>query len=235
MRSTQWLIGVVAGVLISGCTPSVRVTKNPADNCDGIRYYRPKPYLLIMPAGLVHYQQEKPPAAVPKGSAKAEYPGNPSLYGDASTRSSDALRTVAAKADADGGNKTEIVASIKLVEIKLEYLPDFTEEYAISVRPGLGVAEVGITLQDGWNLTGINQKLDSKFAETLAAAAGIAKTAASAGGAPRATQDFTPSQFFASNVPFGYYEAVISADPNGCKRLYGWRYVGFMPTLTCPA
>ena len=38
----------------------------------------------------------------------------------------------------------------------------------------------------------------------------------------------------ASNVPIGLYEAVISKGCDGKKRLYGFRYVGFMPYSACP-
>jgi hypothetical protein len=36
-------------VLLGGCS-SVNVVKNPADDDNGIRYYRPKPYLMVTPA-----------------------------------------------------------------------------------------------------------------------------------------------------------------------------------------
>jgi hypothetical protein len=32
----------------------------------------------------------------------------------------------------------------------------------------------------------------------------------------------------------GYYEAVISQDSEGKKRMYGWRYLGFSPYSPCP-
>jgi hypothetical protein len=38
----------------------------------------------------------------------------------------------------------------------------------------------------------------------------------------------------ATNIPFGFYEAVIARDPHGRKQLYGWRYIGFMPFQACP-
>ena len=38
----------------------------------------------------------------------------------------------------------------------------------------------------------------------------------------------------ASNVPLGLYEAVVSTGPDCKKRLYGFRYVGFMPYAACP-
>jgi hypothetical protein len=35
-------------------------------------------------------------------------------------------------------------------------------------------------------------------------------------------------------VPLGYYESVIEPGPDGRKRMYGWRYVGFVPYANCP-
>jgi hypothetical protein len=38
----------------------------------------------------------------------------------------------------------------------------------------------------------------------------------------------------ATNVPLGYYESVLGRDARGRKRLYGFRYVGFLPYAHCP-
>jgi hypothetical protein len=38
----------------------------------------------------------------------------------------------------------------------------------------------------------------------------------------------------ATNVPIGYYESVISKDACGKKRLFGFRYLGFLPFSPCP-
>jgi hypothetical protein len=118
------------------------------------------------------------------------------------------------------------------VEISLEYLPDFSEEYSIKVRSGFGTAGVQIRLDQGWNLTQINQELDSNTDEIIGALSGAlgsaAKLAQAGGeGQPRFVIN-------ASNVPLGYYEGVIASDPQGRKQLYGWRYVGFLPYRQCP-
>ena len=131
-------------------------------------------------------------------------------------------------------NQTSLVPG--LVRISLEYLPDFSEEYAIDVRSGLGIANVGIKLQDGWNLTEISQELDSQtdentkaFASLLSAVGDVLPTSSSS--QSKATPSFTvPSR----NVPIGFYESIIGLDARGCKRLYGFRYVGFVPFAGCP-
>lgn len=186
------LISGLVGCGLAGCTPRVRVRQNPGPQDTGIRYYRPKPYLKIEPAGV----------------------------------------------SVTEGKKTTVTPSDEFVSITLEYLPDFSEEYSIDVRPGLGVAEVSIGLQDGWNLTSINQTLDSQFDENVEAIAALTKAAS--GFVPTGKSIGTPegsSQRFvvaATNVPLGYYESVISRDGCGRKRLYGWRYVGFLPFAACP-
>ncbi|MFV2066230.1 MAG: hypothetical protein ACC645_04570 [Pirellulales bacterium] len=160
-------------LLLVGCTTTT-VTKNP-DDCDrGIRYYRPKPYLLIQPA----------------------------------------------------------TASDEFVSLSLEYLPDFSEEYSIRVRAGLGVNQTKIVLKDGWNLTQIDQKLDSQTDENIRAVADLI------GSLPIPTAGRQPAMskmvVRATNVPLGFYESIISRGPDGKKGLFGWRYVGFHPFNACP-
>jgi hypothetical protein len=123
-----------------------------------------------------------------------------------------------------------------LVTVSLEYLPDFSEEYAIDVRSGLGIANVEIKLEDGWNLTEISQELDSQTDENISAAADLIE--AIGGVVPTSDRDgeaevkgFTVE---ATEVPLGYYEAVISRGPDGRKKLYGFRYLGFFPYEPCP-
>lgn len=131
-------------------------------------------------------------------------------------------------------NQTKIVPG--LVRISLAYLPDFSEEYSIDVRSGLGIASVGIKLEDGWNLTEISQQLDSQtdentkaFASLLSAVGDVVPTTASGNVAPEV--GFTVP---ARNVPIGFYESIIGRDNQGHKRLYGFRYVGFVPFAGCP-
>lgn len=161
---------------LTGCLlPRTTVVKNPGPKDKGVRYYRPKPYLLLKPS-----------------ESKEGY-----------------------------------------VDVSMQYLPDFEEEYSIRVCTGLGTNETSITLADGWNLTEINQKLDSQVDENIGAVSdllgsvsGFVKTADGDGR--------VNMQVPASNVPLGFYESIVSRDHCGIKRLYGWRYVGFHPFNACP-
>jgi hypothetical protein len=116
------------------------------------------------------------------------------------------------------------------IEISLEYLPDFSEEYSIHMRTGFGVNNTTIQLDQGWNLTSLNVQLDSKTSENLQAIGSL--LGGVSGMIPR---DGPPRGFVvqATNVPLGYYEAVIGTY-SGKKHLYGFRYVGFMPYAACP-
>lgn len=163
-----------------GCTPRTFVRKNPDDRDCGIRYYRPKPYLMIEPM--------------------LDRQGAP----------------------VDG-----------YVTLSRVMLPDFSEEYSIHIRSGLGVNNTSVVLEDGWNLTKLDVDIDSQFDESLRAAAELAKALpiATAGGG---VGDERKTPVRAVNVPIGLYESVVSAGRDGKKRLYGFRYVGFLPYASCP-
>lgn len=174
-----WLVLTLMG-LSAGCVPRTVIVKDPRPRDRGVRYYRPKPYLLVRP------MLAKDTGPVPG-----------------------------------------------MVELSIEYLPDFSEEYSIHVRSGLGTNDTQIKLDQGWNLTALNIDVDSQTDENLRAASELvssvmpALTAAGRGEGPRMVVP-------ATNVPMGLYESVVSADRAGTKRLYGFRYVGFMPFAPCP-
>ncbi len=173
------LFALPLALMVAGCLPRTTVVSNPGPHDKGIRYYRPKPYLLVRPV-------DGPVA---------------------------------------GGQ----------VAIELQYLPDFSEEYSIHVRSGFGINATRVTLEDGWNLVAIEQELDSRVAEQISAigdlldSVGNIVPTAKKGAAPEARM-VVP----ATNVPLGFYESVIGRGPDGRKRLYGWRYVGFAPFQACP-
>jgi hypothetical protein len=139
-----------------------------------------------------------------------------------------------------------------LFKVSLQYLPDFSEQQAVSVRTGLGAAKLKLTLEHGWNLTSVDMEGDSKFSDNLSAIANLVGAATPGGqtadskgkgieGSPGETSwrkpDGATHEFLvaASNVPIGYYEAVLGPAPySGKKQLYGFRYAGFIPYTSCP-
>lgn len=196
-----WVLLLVTSCTLVGCTPKVVVRRSGGINDTGIKYYRPKPYLLITPDG---------------SSVKVQ--------------------------ETQSRSTTTTTKSDQFVSIELQYLPDFSEEYSINVRPGLGNADVSLTLEDGWKLTELNQKIDSQFDESLTAVAELVKaagtvipTAPPVGGPEGYRAESITRKWVvqATNVPLGYYEAVLDGDC-GQKKLYGWRYVGFAPFNSCP-
>ena len=114
------------------------------------------------------------------------------------------------------------------VELSVVYMPDYSEEYSVHIKPGIGTNATQVSLNDQGVLTGLNVNLDSKTAENITA---VGNLASNVGGLFKATD--ANMRLEAHDVPLGFYEAVIGYD--GCKkRLYGWRYVGFMPFNDCP-
>ena len=170
---------VAAAASLIGCTPRTRIIPHPGPNEEGLRFYRPKPYLLVAPEG-------------------------------------------------DGSGRR--------VRISLEYLPDFAEEYAVQIRSGLGINATSVQLEDGWNLVALDEQLDAQVDEQIRAFADLIQAAGKlvpTSGTPETTAK-TQIVVEASNVPLGFYEAVIACGPGGSKRLYGWKYVGFAPFTPCP-
>ena len=155
-------------LLLCGCA-STKVIKHPDDRDTGIRFYRPKPYLVVKPS----------------------------------------------------------VSNSKMVEIGIDYLPDYNEEYSIHMKTGLGQNNTQLTLDHGWNLTGINVNVDTKATELLNSASGLVKSAMTA----RASEESHAPTWAvgARGVPLGYYEATTGYDPTCGKQIHGWKYVGFMP------
>src|SRR5271157_5202395 len=152
MTHKSMAICVFAG-LLAGCS-SVSVIKNPGPEDSGIRFYRPKPYLLVTPA------------------------------------------------DATG----------RMVKLKIEYLPDYSEEY--SVHPQ-GKKPPQVQLKDGWNLVAVGGPAPPEKPEEAPPPA-----------APVDPMKVPEYVVAASNVPIGLYEAVFDTTC-GKKYLKGWRYIGF--------
>ncbi len=189
---------------VSGCGPRASWVRNPGPDDDGLRYYRPKPYILVAPALI---------------ASESEH-----------AKSLDSNTQVAA------------------YKISLCYLPDFGEEYSVHIHPGLGASKLSVTLENGWNLTSINQDLDSKTSDNVNAAAGLVKaltpgglytppaaTARDINGKEKVPAAIPDAFVFGHEVPIGYYEAVVGRSPHdGAKRLLGFRYVGFLPFASGP-
>lgn len=64
-----------------------------------------------------------------------------------------------------------LVSSSPTKELKSEilWLPDYSQEYAIHIRPGVGRSNMNIKLKDGWMLTEMGGETDARFSEAATA------------------------------------------------------------------
>lgn len=184
------IVGIGLATSLGCATTVVKPARDGPLDC-GIRYYRPKPYLLIQP---------------PDGALTEQF-----------------------------------------VTLKLMWMPDFGEDFSIHIRSGIGTNTTSVTLKDGWELTELNSNTDTKTAAFLDSLSSLIGTTpkllgglsggglgGAEGGAMKEATNIPACQVRAHKVPLGFYEAVINPGPDGKKRLYGWRYVGFSPYANCP-
>ena len=241
----------LTGSMFSGCT-RVDVKKVRGDHTKGVRYYRPKPYLFITGEIASAGADKEPVMRVfqdsPIDVKVAEKPTNASKIALASAKEPPEIAEDDPRLTQGGGDKgiDRKVAidspTVQKISMKLEYLPDFSEEYAINLKPGLGSGKFDFKLENGWNLTSLNAETDQQTDEIIGSIGSLVGAAlplfgkAANKSADKRVQNTSecPPTIYGSNVPFGFYEAVIACDPHGRKQLYGWRYVGFMPFQSCP-
>jgi len=169
---------------------------------EGLRYYMPKPYLLVMrlPADagggataaprsgtLPRSTAGKPTVEITPGHPAGQVPDGPpggassvKPATDGSTPSASPAATPTASSD------LSFSASNGQYVAKLIYLPDLSQPMAISESSGLfGTATMGASLQDGWMLTSLQGSSDAKVADTISALASLV-SAVSGAGAPAA-------------------------------------------------
>lgn len=60
-----------------------------------------------------------------------------------------------------------------MLQYKIIWLPDLSQEYAIQVRAGVGTVDFKPSFEEGWKLVGIDAKLDSKTDKIIEAASGF--------------------------------------------------------------
>jgi hypothetical protein len=170
LMSVSLLVGGCAKVTV---TP-LAVNGRPSGEAEGVRYYLPKPYLLVMNlAGASGGGGESPPPGqtVDPKTGQPIGPGAPGGGDNSSGQSGGGGGSAAPSASGD----TSYMAADSHTVAKLIYLPDYSHPMAITEFPGLfGSASVNVSLQDGWMLTALQGSGDSKTAETLTALASLA-------------------------------------------------------------
>ncbi|HEY2069947.1 MAG TPA: hypothetical protein VGG48_10370 [Rhizomicrobium sp.] len=142
---------------------------------EGIRYYKPKPYLLITE---LPETTAKPTTNTDGGSGKKKAAGtsggNKSGSGDDSSDSDTKDSTATTNTPSTGTADTSFSASMASYSVKLIYLPDYSHPMALQTSTGLfGTVSIGPTLQDGWMLTGMSQSVDSGTSGALSSIASL--------------------------------------------------------------
>jgi hypothetical protein len=208
-----WLFKTVSAasvVLVWGCA-RVSVSALNAngttarDQASGMRYYLPKPYLLVtlLPAEppKTEASSGSPPSIPPNGPGTGPHhhqgasampqPGaapstsSPAKSGQEGTGSNQATTPSSA-------SDTAFMASTSRYVVKLIYLPDLQHPMAVTESPGLvGTVTMGASLQDGWMLTSLQGSGDSKVSETISAMASLV-SAVYGGGAGKAAAAAAP-------------------------------------------
>ena len=199
--ATSLRIGMLAVSISAVCAAcaSVDVQHLDADGtkaigAPGLRYYLPKPYLLVTllppdatapPAaqtGTAPADAPNPPpvAAAPKDGAAqpapragAVAPPGPKVptvapgAGQQTPQPSTSPTTASTSPSASGD--TSFMASTSQYVVKLIYLPDYQNPMSITVKAGLfGTASFNPTLQDGWMLTSLQGSADNSQLVQLA-------------------------------------------------------------------
>ena len=184
------LAAIAATALLSGCA-GVSFTQLNADLTTktgapkGAVYYMPKPYLLVtqLPytalGGTAVSAQAPDPAPPPKkggqavdGEWPADYASDQAATGNQTARGgADEKPAAGGDAGLAAGSDQSFGGSGEGYLVKVIYLPDMSRPMSVSMRAGIGSANLKPTLQNGWMLTGFDASADSKTAEILTALA----------------------------------------------------------------
>ena len=182
---------VLAPILLTSCASvtAVPLMANgmPDGTTKGLRYYLPKPYILVTELPV--------PAPAPQaargtqgqgGAAGAGAAGGNGSGKDQSGKSSDSPQATTPTAPA---TDTSFSASMANYSVKLIYLPDYNHPMALQEESGLfGNVSLAPTFQDGWMLTSLSSLNDSGGAAALAAVASLVGSAVGGGASGGATK-----------------------------------------------
>jgi hypothetical protein len=201
------------GCLLSGCAAVTAVPVSPTTGqeipnaVDGIPYFLPAPYLLVMEV------PNEPPA--PKAG------GGGAAAGGAAPPAAPAPTTPGDKKSTDDGSgtapspttDTSFSMFTKQYGVKLIYLPDYSHPMVLRQRAGIGSTTLKPTLQNGWMLTGLDSSADSKVAETISSVGSILGATHGSGGSGSST----PSKAGGGSAGVPVVPPVL---PPGLYRLY---------------
>lgn len=157
MKIAVKLASLVAIIGVAGCASTISVvplskTAMEESEKSGIPYYLPRPYLLITK----NFNGTKQTTTKTKVEKKN--------VDETSTTTTETTTSEPALKNESDSYSAQVI-----------YLPDLKRRYGLNIDKGTGIFDSTITLVDGWKLTGINVKSDSKTAETISAVGGAAK------------------------------------------------------------
>jgi hypothetical protein len=177
----------------------------------GIPYYLPHPYLVVT-KNLVCVTAEKPESTASQASDQA-----------ASKQDSSKPKTTSS----DSSSKNDTASNKDTYSMQVIYLPDADQKYALYYNRGTGTYDSAVTLVDGWKLTGLNTKGDSKTTEIIQAVGTALKDTAST-----AASVATGIAAFKAAVPVMEEEAIkpsVSAETPEVVGIWIYDLMGEMP------
>ncbi len=176
MLSRDLIVAVCLGMftMLSACA-SVSVTQienakgstgiEVKNDTSGVRFYRPAPYLWIT--------QADPPKDV-----------NVETFREELRETGSEIITETTSVRPLGGPR---------YTAQIVMLPDYSQEYIVQWKAGIGSVKPSVSLADGWNLSSFGAEVDSKVSDTIGAVASLGGTVADA--VDFMGQDFKPGLY----------------------------------------
>lgn len=132
----------------------------PKNEAPGIRYYMPKPYLLVTQIPNDQWPNNTHSTAIPTNSKYAKATASD---GDGTgTKDGDATAPASKTASPSPTSDLSYQLGNNTYLLKLVYLPDMSKTMAINIVPGVfGTSSAQPTLQDGWMLTSMQASSDN--------------------------------------------------------------------------
>jgi len=181
--SRAMALGLVAVLLLEGCGPG-RFMVNKVDQnqptVEGFRYFLPRPYLLVTNMVIA-----PTPTVLPSGGGGGGggAGGGGAGAGGTGGATGGGGSHAATPGTPPGDGTAPSPPIISTVTLQVVWLPDYSQEYAVSVEGGrAGSFNGALQLANGWMLIGVNQQNVSGTAETMQAVSGFLGTLFSAAG-----------------------------------------------------
>jgi hypothetical protein len=184
------MVVCAAFVVLSGCAATITsLPLQPGGSKDasqepGIRYYLPKPYLLVteLPVAPIAASQNPTTTTTTKTPMVRAAPA-PGGTDDSKKTQTDNTQQPQSATPTAPSSDTSFSAAMASYAVKLVYLPDYSHPMALQVKSGwFGTTTLAPTLTDGWMLASLNGSVDSGTANTISALSGLVSGGGGGGG-----------------------------------------------------